>query len=232
MSSIVICGGVSSTFCSGTGTSYKTAPSPLGPWSQGKKISDSSCGGQPSFVSTIKLATGNIYLYGSDLWNNAAKNEALADYFWTPLSFANDGSIHPISCDSMLGTQVSYYRQCDIKDGNKHVQVFKADRTGRLDSLQFNGFLTGYPESGLSVALYRVSPEGSPQGAAIFSTVIPASQIGWSARQVTVLPGIALVKGHSYCFVVSSSTRNGCYGIVYRTAQSGKVMKFDLTITP
>src|SRR5205823_2003791 len=40
-------------YCSGTGTSYRTAPSPLGPWSAPAKISENSCGGQPSFVSAI-----------------------------------------------------------------------------------------------------------------------------------------------------------------------------------
>ncbi len=90
---IQICG-----YCSGTGTSYKTAKSPLGPWSDGIKISDNSCGGQPSFVSTIKLSTDTIFLFGSDLWNNAARNEALANYYWAPLSFASDGSINPITC--------------------------------------------------------------------------------------------------------------------------------------
>jgi hypothetical protein len=43
---------------------------------------------------------GTGYLYGSDLWNNAAKNEALANYYWQPLSFAADGSIDPLTCQN------------------------------------------------------------------------------------------------------------------------------------
>ena len=69
-------------YCGGTGASYRTASSPMGPWSEGIKISDNSCGGQPSFVSSIKLKSGEIFLFGSDLWNNGAKNEALANYYW------------------------------------------------------------------------------------------------------------------------------------------------------
>lgn len=51
-------------YCAGTGTSYRTAKSPLGPWSEGKRISDNSCGGQPSFVSTMKVNKETIFLYG------------------------------------------------------------------------------------------------------------------------------------------------------------------------
>jgi beta-xylosidase len=48
-------------YCSGTGTSYKTASSPLGPWSAAKKISDNSCGGQPSFVATLRLPKDTLW---------------------------------------------------------------------------------------------------------------------------------------------------------------------------
>jgi len=83
-----------------TGTSYKTSSSPLGPWSEGIKITDNSCGGQPSFVSIFKLEKETVYLYGSDLWNNGAKNEALANYFWAPLTFDDNGAINPIICQN------------------------------------------------------------------------------------------------------------------------------------
>ena len=89
-------------YCSGTGTSYRIASSPLGPWSDGINISANSCGGQPSFVSVIKGDADTIFLYGSDLWNNGAKNEALANYYWAPLIFAPDGSINPIVCQDTV----------------------------------------------------------------------------------------------------------------------------------
>lgn len=76
-------------YCTATGTSYRTAPFPLGPWSDGIKISDNSCGGQPSFVSTIKIDNDVIFLYGSDLWTGA-KNEGDANFYWAPLTFAAD----------------------------------------------------------------------------------------------------------------------------------------------
>jgi hypothetical protein len=90
-------------YCSGTGTSYKTADHPLGPWAGGQKISDNSCGGQPSFVSVLKLGGDTLFLYGSDLWNNGAKNEALANYYWTGLTFDSIGGINPLVCSDNYG---------------------------------------------------------------------------------------------------------------------------------
>lgn len=230
-------------YCSGTGTSYKTAPSPLGPWSEGKKISDNSCGGQPSFVSTFALASGNVYLYGSDLWNNGAKNEALANYYWAPLRFNADGSIKPIDCSSQLpvansiqakgttsalprnasGTQSdhsetnteTYFRQCDIKSGIAHAQSFQADRSGRLDTLRFNAFTTTHQDTGLQVSIYKAGADAKPQGQPLFTTLIPAGKIGWSPRQVSIAPNIVLKRNSVYCFVVSSVVNKGCYGILY-----------------
>lgn len=250
-------------YCSGTGTSYKTANTPLGPWSAGKKISDNSCGGQPSFVSTFQLASGNVYLYGSDLWNNAAKNEALANYFWTALQFGPDGSIQPISCNTQIQDPASptkgqaltdakevqpetYYRQCDIKAGTSHAQTFMATSTGILDSISFNGFTTSHLDTGLEVSVYKANISGEPEGQALFSTLIPASQIGWSARKLCVAPNIRLTKGSTYCFVLSSAIQTSCYGFIYQTAgpnaptlftninnagwvpEEGKAMKFSV----
>lgn len=69
------------------------------PWSASTgQASSNSCGGQPSFVATLpKRGGGNIYLYGSDLWDGRF-NEGLANYFWTPLQFGADGAIEPIEC--------------------------------------------------------------------------------------------------------------------------------------
>lgn len=90
-------------FCEGTGTSYKSARSPMGPWSDAVKISNKSCGGQPSFVATIKLGSQEVFLYGSDLWiDRPQANEALANFYWAPLSFAADGSIDPIRCQDRV----------------------------------------------------------------------------------------------------------------------------------
>jgi hypothetical protein len=246
-------------YCSGTGTSYKTAPSPLGPWSEGKKISDNSCGGQPSFVSTFALATGNVYLYGSDLWNNGAKNEALANYFWAPLSFNADGSIKPIDCSNQLpvasGTSgdhaetngETYFRQCDIRSGTAHAQAFQANRGGRLDTLRFNAFTTTHQDTGLQISIYEAGADAGPQGQPLFTTLIPSGQIGWSPRQISIAPNIVLRKNSVYCFVLSSEVNNGCYGILYASTgdqpfytqlngsgwkrEEGKQMKYSLVFS-
>jgi hypothetical protein len=85
-------------YCAGTGTSYKTAPSPLGPWSTGAKISASSCGGQPSHVSVLPGRSGTVYVFQSDLWLNGNPSETYANQFWGPLSFDATGKIQNIVC--------------------------------------------------------------------------------------------------------------------------------------
>ena len=155
-------------YCSGTGASYRTATSPLGPWSEGKKISDNSCGGQPSFVSTIKLKSGDVFLFGSDLWNNAAKNEALANYYWAPLTFAADGSINQMICQvanasnnpgSVKGNaaiEKDLTAICDVSSGSSRSQVFTAGKSGMLYSLTLPCLKSGYPDKGLLIEISSV----------------------------------------------------------------------------
>ncbi|MEX2526236.1 MAG: family 43 glycosylhydrolase [Gemmatimonadota bacterium] len=82
-----------------TGTSYLTAPDPLGPWSDPRKITTTSCGGQPGHVSTLPGSDGSTwYLYSSDLWNYREFNQATATQYISPLVFDDDGEIRPITC--------------------------------------------------------------------------------------------------------------------------------------
>jgi beta-xylosidase len=85
-------------FCSGTGSSYMTAASPLGPWQPGGRISSDSCGGQPTNVATFERDGVRTYLYQSDLWRNGEPNQALANYYWGPLSFDSRGAIARLRC--------------------------------------------------------------------------------------------------------------------------------------
>jgi hypothetical protein len=95
------------------GTSYRTASSPLGPWSAPINISRDvnqstgqlgSCGGQPDFVTPIATSSGTIFLYGSDLWDQGRPNrshpanQGLANHFWAPLNFDGNGRISEINC--------------------------------------------------------------------------------------------------------------------------------------
>jgi len=213
-------------YCSGTGTSYRTAKSPLGPWSEGKKISDNSCGGQPSFVSTIKMNTGNIYLYGSDLWNNAAKNEALANYFWAPLTFNEDGSIKPIICNSDYTVQAifqkhpqvsePYHVLCDVAGSIQHAQPFKVSHSGILKVLKINAFKTGHPDSCLIIAVCKSGQAAGSISQVLYTDSIPEKNIGWSARQLMLFPNVQLVKGATYFIVIKSTTKQGCYGLIYK----------------
>lgn len=223
-------------YCSGTGTSYRTAKSPLGPWSDGIKISDNSCGGQPSFVSTIKLASGTIFLYGSDLWNNAAKNESLANFYWAPLSFAEDGSINPMVCqnevvvplDKAVKTVVvkpkdldnttgvnGFNQYCDINKNIQRSQSFVASRTGTLSKLSVASFKSGYPDADLQVALYESAADYTPSGKALWETTVSQDDLKWSANFTTLRPAIQVVEGKRYAIVLSSKTQKGCYGVAY-----------------
>lgn len=217
-------------YCSATGTSYRTAKSPLGPWSEGKKISDNSCGGQPSFVSTIKVNSETVYLYGSDLWNNAAPNEALANYYWAPLTFAADGSINPLNCfetyrlpktagkamksksdDSTENPEFSV--KCDISDKLQRSQSFTADRTGILIKVEVTVFKNNNPDKDLVIAVYRTDSNRMPEGEALYTQSIPENRIGWSAKNVSIKPNISIKKEDSYAIVIKTEATIGCYGV-------------------
>ncbi|MBE9584653.1 family 43 glycosylhydrolase [Mucilaginibacter sp. JRF] len=218
-------------YCSGTGTSYKTAKSPLGPWSEGIKISDNSCGGQPSFVSTIKINSETVYLYGSDLWNNAAKNEALANYYWAPLSFTDDGAIKPLNCletyayprpvngkgklivrGSRSGSE-SYSLTCDIAGVKQRAQRFKAYWAGTLTRLTVIAFKNNNPDADLNLSVYKADKDGHPSGDALFTKALKDGDIGWSAKRIVVNPNIKVARNSKLVIVLSSAATTGCYGV-------------------
>lgn len=221
-------------YCSGTGTSYRTAPSPLGPWSEGVKISSNSCGGQPSFVSTFKLDSVTIFLYGSDLWNNGAKNEALANYYWAPLTFAADGSINPLQCqqeyklplttssskkkvaerdlDNTSGME-GFTSKCDISKNIQRSQSFIATRSGVLNKVDLTIFKSGYPDAGLTIEICHADNADQPTGTALSSVSIPVDSIGWSPRNISIKSGVPVIKDKRYAIVLKSASSAGCYGI-------------------
>jgi hypothetical protein len=210
-------------YCAGTGASYRTAKSPLGPWSDGIKISDNSCGGQPSFVSSIKLKSGDVYLFGSDLWNKAAKNESLANYYWAPLTFAADGSINPIVCQNTVAIpsiakaksskDLNYAPGCDIKKGLKRTQAFKATKSGVLSTLSVSTFKTAYPDAPLVIEI----ADGSTVKV-LSSVTVTASALSWSPKNIVIHPKLQVIAGKSYIITLSSTTGQGCYGLEYDRA--------------
>jgi hypothetical protein len=231
-------------YCSGTGTSYKTAHSLLGPWSEGIKISDKSCGGQPSFVSTIKLNADTIFLYGSDLWNNAARNEALANYYWAPLAFNEDGSIKPMICkDTVLVTLYNggkerkaaeakdldnsagvngFITKCDIAKNMQRSQSFIPKRSGDLSKVTFTTFKNGNTDDGLQIEIYQADQSLKPVGKALHSTRFIADSIGWAPKNLVVLPNIKVEAGKQYAIIVKSGTTTGCYGLQYNDVATFK----------
>jgi beta-xylosidase len=85
--------------CSGTGTSARSSASPLGPWSEPIKLSDDSCGGQPSHVTRVIDQRGaETFIYQSDLWDPDGKgDQRRANHYWGPLEFAGE-ALRPIRC--------------------------------------------------------------------------------------------------------------------------------------
>ncbi|ANH80017.1 hypothetical protein A8C56_02610 [Niabella ginsenosidivorans] len=215
-------------YCSGTGTSYRTAPAPLGPWSDPVKISDNSCGGQPSFVSAIKINSEAVYLYGSDLWNNAAKNEALANYFWAPLSFTPSGGIAPLDCmerQQFIKTKKPVQAKAAISTGadgfsssdditgeQQYAQSFMVKRSGILDKITVTLFKNNYPDADLVTEIYKADSGNLPQGTAVYTKSIPSAVIGWAPKNITVSPGIAVKEKQAYVIVLRTSATKGSFG--------------------
>ena len=237
-------------YCSGTGTSYRTASSPLGPWSEGIKISEKSCGGQPSFVSTIKLGTDSLFLYGSDLWNNAARNEALANYYWAPLRFNDDGTIMPIEClaapsaaivvskpdkrvhatpsNRAVSAQQVYSLQCDIAGNRSQRQSFIASRTGLLSAVSVTAYKKDNPNAALDLAIFS-GEDASAQP--LYSTSLSADSVSWAARNRFIHPNLRVVAGKRYQLQVSSTATVGCYGLAYVESETTLGSKTAISAT-
>jgi hypothetical protein len=81
-----------------TGTSYSTAPAPLGPWTHHGRFSADSCGGQPAAVDVLTVDGEQTVLWQVDRWHDGARDQASAPTYAVPLVFADDGSIPPQEC--------------------------------------------------------------------------------------------------------------------------------------
>jgi len=246
-------------YCNTNGTSYKTAPSPLGPWTpmsgnmhpgQGIIISSSSCSGQPTNVAVIPTADGTIYLYQSDRWNGS-NQEAQANYFWEPLQFNADASIQPLSCVNSFTTTLAsgagmnqrppgsldqwsgtggFHTYCDIQSRIQRVQTFKAAMSGAIKYLGFTTFRADVeppgnpagpgPTADLVIDVVTVDSSGKPTST-LSSNSVPASGIGYSPRNVAVVPLDAtgsnptINAGSSYGIYVHTTSTSGCYGFAY-----------------
>lgn len=222
-------------YCDGTGASYRRAKAPLGPWSDGVKISDNSCGGQPSFVSVINLQKGQLFIFGSDLWNKAAKNEALANYYWAPLSFDSTGAILPMVCMDTVALPIASgttenamvsIQSCNIKAGASYTQPFTISKSGTLKTLRFLAFQNGHPDAGLIATLHAADKNGNATGAALYSTTIATGKIGWSPKNIVIQPTIRVTAKQRLVLTLSTATGKGCYG----TAGSNSALQMHTVI--
>jgi hypothetical protein len=220
-------------------TEYRTASGPLGPWSATTTISANSCQGQPAFVAPIPTTSGTAYLYGADLWNSRRPNQALANYFWAPLSFAADGAIRPISCvatarltlttgspgepvvapdlDQTAGRD-GFRTHCDISASWSRLQSFAPSRTGSLSGVSLTTFQSGWPDRDLVLDVVRVDGRLQPVGAPLRTITVSRDRIGWSARSITVRPGVPVLAGDRYAILARTSSGRGCYGFAFNDA--------------
>jgi hypothetical protein len=203
----------------------------------GVKISDTSCGGQPAQVATLPRRHGEpTYLYFSDLWDFHT-NEALANFYWQPLSFGSDGAIQPLTCansqinldpgrpghqrplpglDQTSGV-TGFRTTCDIVGEERRAQTFTAGRSGRLTSLAVTAF-----KDGTEVGRVPRTPPSDPLTVelrdgtrTLWSTTVAADAIGWSARNLVLHPRVRLQHRHMYTVVLGSATTTGCYGVAF-----------------
>jgi hypothetical protein len=129
-------------------------------------------------LAPIELVSGTTSLYASDLWNKAAKNEALANFSWSFLGFDADGAIKPITREKSvelalatgsLGRQlrvpnvdvttgvVGFTSYCDIRGAIVRAQAFVPTRSGTLSSLAFTSFHDGNVDAGITLAIYAAN---------------------------------------------------------------------------
>jgi hypothetical protein len=185
------------------------------------------------------LTSDTAYLYGSDLWNNAAKNEALANFYWAPLTFAANGAINQMVCQNSVtlnlasgsaGSQLvptdldansgvdGFITFCDIAGTIQRSQSFVPSRTGTSTSAAFTSFQTGNPNAPLVIAIYQANAAYQPTGSALSSSSIPVASIGWAPRNIIINPNITVTSGTRYAIVVRSATTAGSYGMEYNDA--------------
>ena len=240
-------------YCNHTYAEYSSASSPLGKWTFGTNgtngmINETSCGGQPSHVAVLPNGSTNTYLFMSDLWNQTGfydwktdprfnSNQALANYYWTPLSFSKDGSIQPFDCRpsvtvSINGTpskalsssqnpssgDTGFVRWCDI-GGAQRVQTIVPNQSGNLSTVSFTTFLGGnpgntFPDEDLIIQIVDIDAKGQPNNT-LFTTNINRQSMGHAARNVVIKPNIAVVSGKEYGIRLKSYISKGCYGFVY-----------------
>jgi hypothetical protein len=147
------------------GASYRSAPSPLGPWSARTVISaagvpvasgGSACGGQPALVTPVPLANGTTsYLMQIDLNMPQVYNQGPGTWFWEPLVFNAAGSIAPLTCTRQFSLDLAtaapvsdeipqqdqssgrdgFVNRCDVNSSNWRMQTFTPAVTGTLSAV-------------------------------------------------------------------------------------------------
>jgi hypothetical protein len=238
----VLLGDPNCAYCQ-TGTAYFTAPTPLGPWSSSRRISATSCGGQPGHVSQLPTPDGGSwYLYQSDLWLNSDGkeggdlNQAPAPQFWAPLRFDDRGRIQPLTCERSYGVPARLAAppareadarrlQCDVAAPPGRPALmrefrFVAARSGRAGSVTVNTYQRGEPTAALLVELRAVGDGGAVAHSTIFEPKRGAwdapADPSWAARPLDVLLDVPVEAGREYAVRLRSATSRGCYGYAFR----------------
>lgn len=221
-----------------TGTSYFVAPAPLGPWSGKKKITETSCGGQPTHVSPLPARDGGtVYLYQSDRWDAAFPNEAVAPQYWAPLEFTAGGEIAPLACTRFSQVPIAVAgRAPNYATANPEIRLqddigawggtverevrFTATRTGRLREIALPIYKKTWPMN-RPAAEERLAPltiELFRDTTSVYRATIGADQVTHSARRYALKTDVALEAGQPYRLrlsAFSASHEPDRYGFAY-----------------
>ncbi|ETW76575.1 hypothetical protein HETIRDRAFT_328861, partial [Heterobasidion irregulare TC 32-1] len=185
-------------YCNSTDTSFVTASSPFGPWSERQYISEDSCGGQSSFLTQVPNPSGGYQvIYGSDLWLDGSTNQARAALHLEPVSVGN-GTIGNLTCpdsfdlDIVVGNETSsssidatsgmtgFDYACDLPpsynlQSGARIQAWTVGRSGNLSEV---GFSIGQHNSdgSLSVQLFSFQNDSDLFGSADYAVAISPPQ--------------------------------------------------------
>lgn len=203
---------------------------------RGIRISEDSCGGQPADVATLPARGGQVHLFQSDRWNNAAPNEALATHYWEPLRFDAVGEILPLRCGAAFDVPLAgahpgadrapadldqtsgdegFRAYTDIARGITRAQTFTAGRDGTLTRVASTIHQAGHPTAPVALRLTELDASGRP-GAVLAERTIAPDEVSWSPSELELEPGVRVEAGRRYAIVVlAPSTPQGAYGFAY-----------------
>jgi hypothetical protein len=148
------------------------------------------------------------------------------------MALASGGGVNqrtPGSLDQWSGID-GFHTYCDIQSRIERVQTFTTTMSGAIKYLGFTTFRADMqppgnpsgpgPNADLVIDVVTVDSSGKPTSI-LSSNSVPASQIGYSPRNVVLVPVNAIGSnptinaGSTYGIHVHTTSASGCYGFAY-----------------